>query len=265
MKTPIPVRHSAERLHSRAGGFSLLELLLSLALLGVILAVALQGIVQLQQRNFADSAKVDTVQETRDFVDQMVRDIHDVGYPPPLVIKNAPPCAANPAIACGLVYFSPTQIQYEGDLDGTGTVYEVLIQLQPPASGKCPCVLQRGAVRKQDYLNGVLPTYFTEVNGVLNSGNGANGNGYGAATYPISLPGHGDYTAYGTADVFTSYDVQANPDPVGTCASAAACSSIRSLQITANVVPNYMDPKTQVFSVYSITSKGRFNNLTSPN
>lgn len=260
MKTPIPSRRSAEsRPHSRAEGFSLLEMVFSMALLTFVIAVVLQAIVQLQQRNFTSNAKVDTVQETRDFVDQMVRDIHDVGYPPPLVIKNAPACAANPAIACGLVYFSPTQIQYEGDLDGTG-VYEVLVQLQVPPSGKCPCVLQRGSITKAAYLAGGVPTYFTEVNGVLNSGNGA-----GAATYPISLSGHGDYTAYGTADVFTSYDTAATPNPVGTCTSAAACSSIRSLQITANVVPNFMDQKTDIFPVYSITSKGRFNNLTSPN
>jgi hypothetical protein len=236
----------------------------SMALLTFVIAVVLQAIVQLQQRNFTSNAKVDTVQETRDFVDQMVRDIHDVGYPPPLVlytnINPVPPCNTRGAnVACGLVYFSSTQIQYEGDLDGTGKVYEVLVQLKVPPSGKCPCILQRGAIWKQDYLNGGAPTYFTEVNGVLNSGNGA-----GAATYPISLPGHGDYTAYGTADVFTSYDVQANPNPVGTCNSATACSSIRSLQITANVVPNFMDQKTDIFPVYSITSKGRFNNLTDP-
>jgi len=237
----------------RSRGFSLLELLIALTLLIIVLGVAVAGITQMMNRNGAESGKVDTVQETRDFVDQMVRDIHDVGFPPSRLKAGAPACAADPNTSCGLINFSPTAIQYEGDLDGSGTVSEVYMQLLAPASGNCPCILQRGVVTKAQALAGTLPTYFTEVNGVLNSGNGA-----GAATYGITLPGHGTYTAYGTADVFDAYDV--NAAPVATCAGVAACSSIRSLQITANVVPNYSDNKTTTFPVFSITSKARLNN-----
>ncbi len=267
MKPNIPSRRNAKsRPHSRAEGFSLLEMLFSLALLGIVLAVAMEAIIQMQQRNFAESAKVDTVQETRDFVDQMVRDVHDVGYPPPLVvytIPRPPPLTPIPAcsdrgsgVACGLVSFSPTQILYEGDLDGAG-VNVIMVQLEIPLSGRCPCRLQRGAKLKSDYVLDPTFTYFTEVNGVLNSGNGA-----GAATYPISLSGNGDYTAYATADIFSAYDTDGNPVPP--CLNPSACSTIRSLQITANVAPNFMDPKTDIFPVYSITSKARLNNLTDP-
>ena len=89
----------------------------------------------------------------------------------------------NAAVSCGVISYTPTQIIYEGDLDGSGTVYRVYVQLQPGPGGTCPCTLQRGAVRKSDALAGTVPTYFTEVNGVLNSG-----NGLGGATYAISLP-----------------------------------------------------------------------------
>jgi prepilin-type N-terminal cleavage/methylation domain-containing protein len=90
VKTRIPTRRIAVlRPHSRVEGFSLLEMAISLALLGIIIGVVLQSVIQLQQRNFVESGKVDTVQETRDFVDQMVRDIHDIGYPPPLVLYSA--------------------------------------------------------------------------------------------------------------------------------------------------------------------------------
>ena len=234
-------------------GFSLLEMVIALGLLMVVLGVAVDGISQMMRRNTSENGKVDTVQETRDFVDQMVRDIHDVGFPPSRLINGAPTCVGNANISCGLVAYSPTAIQYEGDLDGSGTVYEVYMQLLVPASGNCPCTLQRGVVTKAQALAGTLPTYFTEVNGVLNSGNGA-----GAATYPIVLPGGGTYTTYGTADVFDAYDT--NAAAVATCTTAVTCSSIRSLQITANVVPNYMDTKTTTFPVYSITSKARLNN-----
>lgn len=236
-----------------AWGFSLIEMVIAVGLLMIVLAVAVEGIAQMMRRNSAEAEKVDTVQQTRDFVDQMVRDIHVVGFPPGRVVNGNPTCLNNANVSCGLIYFNPTQIQYEGDLDGTGTVYQVWMQLLAPASGSCPCILQRGVITKAQALAGQIPTYFTEVNGVLNSGNGA-----GAATYPISLPGGADYSAYGPSDVFHAYDV--NADVVGPCTDAISCSSIRSLQITTNVVPNYMDTKTNTFPVYSITSKARLNN-----
>jgi len=48
---------------------------------------------------------------------------------------------------------------------------------------------------------------------------------------------------------------------VGTCTTAGTCSSIRSLQITANVVPTFIDNATNTFQVTSITSKARLNNV----
>ena len=63
---------------------------------------------------------------------------------------------------------------------------------------------------------------------------------------------------YSTADVFDAYDVNANP--VTACGDPLSCSSVRSLQITANVAPNYADPQTKVYPVLSITSKARLNN-----
>jgi prepilin-type N-terminal cleavage/methylation domain-containing protein len=233
-------------------GFSLMEMMLVLGILGLVLGGAFAAIMQMQQGQAAASSRVDTVQETRDFIDQMVRDIHTVGYPPSRVEVGNPTCVGNVNVSCGLISFSNTQIQYEGDLDGTGTVYQVWMQLLPPASGSCPCILQRGVISKQAALAGQVPTYFTEVNGVLNSGNGA-----GAATYPVNLPG-GTYTQYATADVFDAYDVNANS--VTACGDPLSCSSVRSLQITANVAPNYADPQTKIYPVLSITSKARLNN-----
>ena len=233
-------------------GFSLMEMMLVLGILGLVLGGVFAAIMQMQQGQTAESSRVDAVQETRDFIDQMVRDIHTVGYPPSRVVVGNPTCVGNVNVSCGLIFFSNTQIQYEGDLDGTGTVYQIWMQLLPPASGSCPCILQRGVISKQAALAGQVPTYFTEVNGVLNSGNGA-----GAATYPVNLSG-GTYTQYASADVFDAYDVNANP--VIACGDPLSCSSVRSLQITANVAPNYADPQTKVYAVLSITSKARLNN-----
>lgn len=238
-------------------GFSLLEMMTALGILGLVLAVVFVAIVQMQRTQSTESSKVDTVQETRDFIDQMVRDIHSVGYPPGRVISGNPTCSGNANVSCGLIFFNNTQIQYEGDLDGTGTVYQIWMQLLAPASGSCPCVLQRGVITKAQALAGQVPTYFAEVNGVLNSGDGT-----GAATYPISLTPAGAYSTYATADVFDAYDV--NTNPVISCANTAlnplSCSSVRSLQITVNVAPRYADAQTKIYPVVSITSKARLNN-----
>ena len=245
-------------------GFSLLEMMVALAILAIVLGVVVQGMIDMQRRNSAENSKVDAVQETRDFIDQMVRDVHDVGYPPGRVKKDNPACDLDPTVACGIMSFSPTQIVYEGDLDGTGTVYRVWMQLQVPASGKCPCTLQRGLLKKVDALAGNQPQYFAQLDGVLNSGNGSNLNGSGTPIYPVGMPNGGNYAAYGASDVFDAYfdDGTRYQDPAGnsSCNTGLDCSAIRSLQISVNVAPTYADPTTKTYPVYSITSKARLNN-----
>jgi type II secretory pathway pseudopilin PulG len=252
---------------ARQAGFTLLELLLVVGILVTVMAVIMRGIIEMQHRNSAENSKVDTVQQTRDFIDQMVRDIHDVGYPPPKVVKVAggADCTNDAYLSCNIIAFSPTQIIYEGDLDGSGTVYRIFMQLVPPAgTNNCPCILRRGALDKASALApGAAPTYFTEVNGVLNSGDGT-----GVATYAINLPAPGSYAAYSTADVFDAYFQDGNrfQDPTGAYScdervTPLSCSGIRSFQINANVTSAFPDPKTNVYQVYSITSKARLNNM----
>lgn len=252
---------------TRSMGFTLLEMMVAFGILMIVIGVAVRGMIMMQTRSFAETSKVDAVQETRDFIDQMVHDIHDVGYPPGRVINNNPTCVNNENVSCGIIFFTPTAIKYEGDLDSTGTVYQVWMQLLVPASGKCPCILQRGVITKHDALSNKQPDYFTEVNGVLNSGDGSN-HPNGAATYPVSLPGSGSYTAYTTADVFDAYFTDGTFFQDGganySCDNSVtpnSCAQIRSLQITANVVPNYMDQTTKMFPVYTITSKARVSNI----
>jgi hypothetical protein len=159
----------------------------------------------------------------------------------------------NTSIACGIIQYSPTSVVYEADLTGTGQVSQVYLNLVAGPGNTCPCTLQRGVVPKT--VPATIPQYFTTVNGVLNSGNGA-----GAATYPINLAGPGTYVSYGPVDVFDAYDANATLITVAcTLATAPDCSQIRSLQITVNAAPNYADPTTKRFPVFSITSKARIN------
>ena len=269
-----------KQITNRERGFSAIEMLISVALLVIVLGVVVKGVMELQARNFSETGRVDAVQESRDFIDQMARDIHGTGYPPPAVTNQGAPFCANglgtvnaavrnnPNISCGIVAFSPTSVQYEADLDGSGTVSVVYLQLVPSAnSTNCPCQLQRGTVTKAQWVanNAITPAYFTTVNGVLNSGDGTGttggiANGSGAPTYAISLSGPGNYSSYANADVFTAYNAAAFPITTAcTLTTNPDCTQIRSLQITANVAPSWYDPVTKLYPVYSITSKARIN------
>jgi len=265
-RTEFPQNRGNASLRER--GFSAIEMLLTLALLTIVLGVVVKGIIELQARNFNETGKVDAVQETRDFIDQMARDIHGSGYPPPAVTTQASNAGCNNAairanvnVACGIISFSTTSVQYEADLDGSGTVSVVYLSLVPPTgSTNCPCILQRGTVTKALAIAGTAPAYFTTVNGVLNSGDGTGNNGSGAPTYALSMSGPGSYASYANIDVFNAYDSGA--DLITTACNWTTtpnCTQIKSLQITANVAPPYYDPVTKVFPVYSITSRARIN------
>jgi type II secretory pathway pseudopilin PulG len=271
--------HQRSKAAGDQSGFSLIEVVVAVVLLMAVLGVVVKGISSVQQRNFAETSNVDAVQDARDFIDQVVRDIHGVGFPPPRVTIQAanPYCTdstftgqvnaavrMNPNVACGITTFSTTGVSYEADLDGTGTISVVFLNLVPGTNtATCPCILQRGVVTKAAWVNnpGIAPQYFTTVNGVLNSGNGA-----GAGTIPIALQSASNYQIYATADVFDAYDANANlitaACTMGTPGNPGTnpdCGQIRSLQVTVNVVPGFADPTTGQFQVFSVTSKARIN------
>ncbi len=163
----------------RASGFSLLELMLVLAILSTVIAVATTGIMQIEQRSASDVNKVGMAQESRQFMDQILRDIRQSGYPSvnmfdPTTLTAASStytiCQMNTNVACGLVSYSPSAIQFEGDIDGSG-VSEVYIQVVVPSSGNCPCTVQRGTVSKASSTTPPYygtPAYYTELENVMN-------------------------------------------------------------------------------------------------
>jgi len=155
-------------------GFSMLELIVAIAILTTVIGVVTTGISQVEQRSASDVNKVGVAQESRQFMDQILRDMRQAGYPslamfdPTTLVANpsAPPayvCTNNNNVACGLVSFSSSAVQFEGDIDGSG-VSEVYIQVVAPTSGTCPCTVQRGTVLKSV---GGTPAYYTELDNVM--------------------------------------------------------------------------------------------------
>jgi prepilin-type N-terminal cleavage/methylation domain-containing protein len=152
-------------------GFTMIELMVTIAILTVVTGVVVEGLTKLMQRNTSETTKVDLTQESREFMDQIVSDIHQAGYPS---LKTFDPATkplgyADPGVATpGLVSATPSSLQFEGDVDGTGTVSEIFIQLNP-LNGPCPCTIQRGAISKLLWQQGNAPSYYTEVTNVNNT------------------------------------------------------------------------------------------------
>jgi len=104
--------------HTHEAGFSLLELLMVVAILTVVLGVVVRGAVELQARSATEVAKVDLTQQSRQFMDQVVKDLHHAGYPSVRMYDQAT-STANPALyGQGLINISSNAIVFEGDVDG---------------------------------------------------------------------------------------------------------------------------------------------------
>jgi prepilin-type N-terminal cleavage/methylation domain-containing protein len=162
-------------------GFSLLELIVSMGILAAILGYVMAGVGDIQKKASTDINRLGVSQEARQFMDQILRDLRQSGFPSvkmfdPSALTSNTNCALDLNVACGtydwtstgtglngLVSFSSTAVQFEGDIDGSG-VSEVYLQEVVPTGG-CPCKVQRGTVAK----GSGLPTYYTELDDVMNS------------------------------------------------------------------------------------------------
>ena len=68
---------------SSIAGFTLIELLVSLAILITVTGAVFEQINSMQKKSASEAANVDLTQQSRDFLNQTVRDLHMAGYPGP--------------------------------------------------------------------------------------------------------------------------------------------------------------------------------------
>jgi prepilin-type N-terminal cleavage/methylation domain-containing protein len=170
-------------------GFSLVELMVVMAILVTVIGVLTEAMTQIEKRSASDVNKVGVAQETRQFMDQILRDLRQCGFPSLAMFDSSfspTPTINSNYVAQGLVSFSSSAIQFEGDIDGSG-VSEIYIQVVVPPSGSCPCTLQRGTVLKSI---GGTPAYYTELDNLMNQ------NVFTAYEF--------DGTAYNTSDSLSS-------------------------------------------------------------
>ncbi|OLC32840.1 MAG: hypothetical protein DMG20_06290 [Acidobacteria bacterium] len=157
------------------GGFTLIELMLSLVTLLVISGSAFQLMNLATQRSATEQTKLDLLQEGREFMDQMSRDLRQAGYPNPRNfasgVLTVSPIANDHRAAVGLVKVDTNDLWFEGDVDGSGTVSLVQYHLDTSTSNNCPC-LKRSQLPKIDgdpVAGQSTPSYQIEVQGVQNT------------------------------------------------------------------------------------------------
>jgi prepilin-type N-terminal cleavage/methylation domain-containing protein len=210
-------------------GFSLIEMMVVLLILGIISAGLFAQIDGAQQRAFSEQVKLDNFQEARDFVDQFFRDINQIGYPNSRMIDTTAawsPALASPLIndnrlAIGLVRIDANEIRFEGDMNGDGVVQSVIYMVN--GSGSCTLCLQRSQVDKASAspLTGQTTNWGTEVNDV------------------ISNPIFSYFKADGT-------QVTTLPVDLSTAGGPQTLASIKTIQVSLLIRNNtVLDPKTR--------------------
>lgn len=253
----MPRRYSLNaRALAAQRGFSMIELLIVLLILSVITAAIFKQIDQVQQRSATEQSKLDMFQESREFMDQISRDLRQAGYPN---VRNfdanvsgvlfADPSrptspyyqAANAAV--GLVKVDSGDLWFEGDVDGTGQVSEVVYHLDTSTTNNCPC-LRRSKVTKiqADPVTGqTTPVYQVEVQNVQN----------GSSTSPI-------FYAYPHASGGVAATL-----PIDFDSNASTIASIDTVKIVLTVQAKNPDPKTGKYPVTTLVSTVRLNNCSS--
>ena len=188
---------------------------------------------------------MDLTQQSRDFLNQTVRDLHMAGYPGPGMYSNA---SAHPAlVAYGLIRVSPTEILMEGDVNNDGAVESVDITYvaNDPNDPNCPCI-RRSAQPKidMDSFNQLTNLLYTETQQVFPPGTGAGQSG---------------------EDLFAYYDQNGNVvdlskgNDISTPQGIANLASIKTVKINLSLLTNQRDPVTGNFVRTSMSASSRLS------
>jgi prepilin-type N-terminal cleavage/methylation domain-containing protein len=209
-------------------GFSLIELLVVLGLMSIIMGAIFEQINQAQQRSVAEQNKADLMQESREFVDQMTRDLRDAGYPnrrnyaPSQLTDGSIPDVQAKAAAAGVVKVDVGEIRFEstdGTVDNDGKLVVWTVRYYLDSNCPNPSCLKRSQVPKEqgDPVTGQGYTPYVQVQNVVNdTTNEPIFSAFTVSGTPVTLPvdiSNGDATAsIGTIKIYLRVRSQF-PDP----------------------------------------------------
>jgi prepilin-type N-terminal cleavage/methylation domain-containing protein len=221
-------------------GFTLIEMLVSLAILMIVTGAVFQQINSMQKKSASEAVNVDLTQQAREFINQTVRDLHMAGFPNPGMYSSA---VIRPSlVANGLLRVSPTEILMEGDVNNDGAVESVDINYveSDPNDPNCPCI-RRSAQPKidADSFSQPINLLYTETQQVFPPGTGVDQSG---------------------EDLFAYYDQNGNVVPVGAgTTDPAIITTIKTVKINLSLLTNQRDPVTGNFVRTSMSASSRLN------
>jgi prepilin-type N-terminal cleavage/methylation domain-containing protein len=213
----------------RERGFTLIEMMIVIAILATVTGGIFLQLNTAQQRINTEQTKVDNFDEARDFVDQFFRDINQIGYPNGHMISFLPmspstalaTSQADSRVAVGLVKIDSNAIWFEGDVNGTGVVQSVQYKINGANLAVCALCLQRSSV---DKVTGTAPlsqsaVWGTEVNDVI------------------------------TSPIFTYFDTTGTAIgglPLDIASNGATLATVKTIHISLTIQNNaIIDPKTK--------------------
>jgi len=247
LRSPRLISRTSAKSNAKAG-FTLMEVLVSLAILVTVTGAVFEQINSMQKKSASEAVNVDLTQQSRDFLNQTVHDLHMAGYPGPGMYSNP---ARLSLVAYGLIRVSPTEILMEGDVNNDGAVESVDITYvaNDPNDPNCPCI-RRSAQAKldADSLSQPISLLYTqnqqEIQQVFPPGTGAGQSG---------------------EDLFAYYDQNGNPvnlstgADISTAAGAANLASIKTVKINLSLLTNQRDPVTGNFVRTSMSASSRLS------
>lgn len=216
----------------------MIEMLVACAITTVIMGAIFGQIIQGQKSSGSQAAKMDLFQESRQFMDQMSRDLRVSGYPNTRNFDADPvsPAADSPQEAVGLVKLDVGELWFESSIDGSGNVSVIHYKLVATGAD-CPCVVRSETPKVSgDPLTGQGESDQTEVQHVLN----------GTTSDPIFQA----YYADGTA-VALPIDITNN-----------AMANINSVSVTLKVQSPHQDLQTHQKPTLALLSTVRLNNCS---
>jgi prepilin-type N-terminal cleavage/methylation domain-containing protein len=247
------------------GGFTLIELVIVMALLAIIAGSVFLQVNTAHQRAANERNQLDLFQESREFMDQMSRDLRQVGYPNPRNYDNkilgateltSGDTTTSPDAAVGLVYADVGSLYFEGGLDESGVlcggttpcVLYTQYLYDSSTTGGCPC-LRRSQVGRAGTPGSETTNYNAEVQNVQNFSGGNN------------IPLFRYYTQGGTQEV-TSLPIQWAINIAGTGATNETIAQIDTVRVQLIVQSPYPDLKTGLMPNITLVSTVKVNNCS---
>jgi prepilin-type N-terminal cleavage/methylation domain-containing protein len=248
-------------------GFTLIEVMVSVAIF-VVISGAIFGLLEGSQKQFrTESQLLDSFQQARLGLDQIVLDSNDAGYPPqnhfstlPTADKytNSPvawspsypgtPCLIGTGGGGTCTTPGDFDVIFEGDVDGSGVKW-IRYQLQATTlyRGVTPKVVGADPVTATNAAGVMLP-YVTNV---MNNASAAQIAQFQAA-YPGMFPG-------GVAQPIFQFACDSASGPV-LCQNAGASNSpqnVRDIEITLIVMTPQRDAQTGKQRLVELNGRGR--------